>query len=68
MSLPSGVQITLPTPQGAEKILSPDALQFLVVLHRCFDKKRRELLGNRQKVQAQLDKVSRLVSLYQNSR
>jgi malate synthase len=55
MSLPAGVQITLPTPKGAEHILSQDAIAFLAVLHRCFDKKRRELLANRQKVQAELD-------------
>lgn len=58
MSTPAGVKITLPTPQGAEKILTPDAIQFLAVLHRTFDKTRRQLLANREKVQAELDKVS----------
>lgn len=55
---PAGVQLTLPIPQGAEHILSDDALAFLAVLHRCFNKKRLELLDNRKKVQAELDKVS----------
>lgn len=55
---PAGVQLTLPIPQGAENILSDDALAFLAVLHRCFNKKRLELLDNRKKVQAELDKVS----------
>jgi malate synthase len=58
MSLPAGVQITLPVPQAAEKILTPEAVKFLAVLHRTFDKRRRELLQNRTKVQAELDKVS----------
>lgn len=55
----AGVNITLPVPKEAQKILTPEALKFLAVLHRCFDKKRKELLQNRNKVQAELDKVSR---------
>lgn len=58
MSLPAGVTITLPIPSGAEKILTPEAVQFLTVLHRTFDKRRLQLLENRKKVQAELDKVS----------
>lgn len=62
MSVP-GVNITLPVPQEAQKILTPEALKFLAVLHRCFDKKRRELLQNRKNVQAELDKGKPLTFL-----
>lgn len=58
MSLPAGVQITLPVPQGADKILTPEAIKFLAVLHRTFDKRRKDLLNARKTVQAELDKVS----------
>lgn len=57
MSLPAGLNITLPIPKGGETILTPEALKFLTILHRTFDKRRRELLENRKKVQAELDKV-----------
>ena len=58
MSLPQGVHLVLPAPQGAEQILSNDALEFLAMIHRTFDKRRKELLENRKVVQAELDKVS----------
>lgn len=58
MSTPAGVNLTLPVPQGGETILTPDALAFLAVLHRAFDKRRKELLKNREKIQVELDKVS----------
>jgi malate synthase len=62
MSLPQGVHLTLAPPKGGESILSTEALEFLVVLHRTFDARRRELLENRKKVQAELDKVCVYVS------
>jgi malate synthase len=58
MSLPSGVHLTTPPPKGGEDILSTEALEFLAVLHRTFNNRRLELLENRKKVQAELDKVS----------
>jgi malate synthase len=64
MSLPTGVHLTSPIPKGAEGILSPDALAFLAVIHRTFNDRRKELLANRKKVQAELDKVSRAISLH----
>lgn len=57
-NLPQGVHLTLPPPQGAESILSTEAVEFLTILHRTFDSRRKELLENRKKVQAELDKVS----------
>ncbi|KAL1405340.1 Malate synthase, glyoxysomal [Vanrija albida] len=63
MSLPAGLNITLPIPQGGETILTPEALKFLTILHRTFDKRRRELLDNRKKVQAELDKGKPLTFL-----
>jgi len=57
MSLPHGVHLTISPPKGGESILSHEALEFLAMLHRTFDKRRKELLENRKKVQADLDKV-----------
>jgi malate synthase len=57
MSLPAGVHLTLSAPRGGEEILSAQALEFLVLLHKTFNARRLELLENRKKVQAQLDKV-----------
>lgn len=59
-SLPKGVHLTLSPPKGTESILSTEAIEFLVILHRTFDGRRKELLENRKKVQADLDKVSLL--------
>ena len=63
MSLPTGVHLTSPPPKGTEQILTPDALSFLAVLHRTFNDRRKELLANRKKVQAELDKVGEPFSL-----
>ena len=52
-----GVHFTLPAPKGAEEILSTPAVEFLTVLHRTFDKRRKDLLEARKAVQAELDKV-----------
>ncbi|AAW45155.1 hypothetical protein CNBL2980 [Cryptococcus deneoformans B-3501A] len=55
MSLPQGIYLTAPIPKGGEHILSTEALEFLALLHRTFNKRRLELLKNREKVQAELD-------------
>jgi malate synthase len=57
-NLPQGVHFTLPPPQGTESIISTEAIEFLAVLHRTFNARRKELLDNRKKVQADLDSVS----------
>ena len=58
MALPQGVHLTIPAPRGGESILTTEALDFLAILHRTFDKRRKELLEARNVVQAALDKVS----------
>jgi hypothetical protein len=58
ISLPQGVHLTLAVPKGAEHILSTEALEFLAILHRTFEKTRQDLLANRKKVQEELDAVS----------
>jgi malate synthase len=58
MSLPTGVQLTLPIPKGYESVISKECLEFLAVLHRTFNARRLELLENRKKIQEYLDQVS----------
>lgn len=58
MSLPKGVHLTLAVPKGAEHIITTEALEFLAILHRTFEKTRQQLLENRKKVQKELDAVS----------
>jgi malate synthase len=60
--LPKGVHFTLSPPKGTESIISTEAIEFLAVLHRTFDGRRKELLENRNKVQADLDNVRLLTS------
>jgi len=62
--LPKGVHFTLSPPKGTEFIISTEAIEFLAVLHRTFDGRRKELLENRKKVQADLDNVCPLVFLF----
>lgn len=50
-----GVEILGDTPAGSERILDPDALDFVARLHREFDPVRRSLLGRRAERQAELD-------------
>jgi malate synthase len=59
--LPKGVHFTLSPPKGTESIISTEAIEFLAVLHRTFDGRRKELLENRNKVQADLDSVCLLL-------
>jgi malate synthase len=61
--LPQGVHFTLSPPKGTESIISTEAIEFLAVLHRTFDARRKELLENRKKVQEQLDAVGPFISL-----
>ena len=63
-NLPKGVHLTLSPPKGTEEILSTEAIEFLTVLHRTFDGRRKELLENRKKVQEGLDKVRPCPSTY----
>jgi len=55
--LPKGVHFTLSPPKGTEEIISTEAIEFLAILHRTFDGRRKELLENRTKVQEDLDNV-----------
>jgi malate synthase len=55
--LHKGVHFTLSPPKGTESIISTEAIEFLAVLHRTFDGRRKELLENRKKVQQDLDNV-----------
>jgi malate synthase len=52
---PPGVEITGATRPGQDKILSPEALEFLAMLERKFGGERRALLDRRHDVQARLD-------------
>lgn len=63
-NLPKGVHLTLSPPKGTEEILSTEAIEFLTVLHRTFDARRKELLENRKKVQAELDKVRSMHTIH----
>jgi malate synthase len=56
-NLPKGVHFTLSPPKGTESIISTEAIEFLTILHRTFDARRKELLENRNRVQADLDAV-----------
>jgi malate synthase len=53
--LPKGVQLKGPIKPGFERVLTPEAIQFLVELERKFGAERRRLLARRQEVQAKLD-------------
>ncbi|KAL8972479.1 MAG: hypothetical protein Q9183_000534 [Haloplaca sp. 2 TL-2023] len=51
-----GVSVLGPLNDQSKKILSPEALAFLALLHRSFNAKRKELLQRRDIRQAELDK------------
>jgi malate synthase len=51
----SGVEVTGPITDGYDRILTPEALEFLAGLHRLFDARRQDLLAARAKRQAELD-------------
>jgi malate synthase len=51
-----GVEVLAPLPPDCASVLTPDALDFIATLHRTFDGRRRELLAQRGRVQAELDR------------
>ncbi len=53
--VPEGMELRGPMLPGFEEILTPEALEFLAMLHRRFDGTRRQLLARRGEVQARLD-------------
>ncbi|MYM20023.1 malate synthase A [Brevibacterium sp. 5221] len=55
LTLPDGLEITGQLPDGAEKVLTPDALDLIVDLHRRFEPTRQERLAARKEVQKHLD-------------
>lgn len=50
------IKLIKPAPDGCDKLLSPEALEFLLQLHLRFDKTRKSLLENRNAVQQKLDR------------
>jgi malate synthase len=52
----SGVRVTGPEVAGSDRVLTPDALEFVATLVREFDPRRRELLARRVARQAALDR------------
>jgi malate synthase len=57
------VEVRGPDVPGADRVLTPGALELLAVLHRELDGTRRELLARRDEVQAELDAGGRLAPL-----
>jgi malate synthase len=55
LSLPSGMQINAPILPGFETVLTPQALDLVVTLHRAFNGRRRELLAARAERAKRLD-------------
>src|SRR2546428_11389129 len=53
--MPDDVEVLGPAGGGSGDILSPEALAFVVFLHREFDATRRRLLDGREAYQAELD-------------
>ena len=53
---PSGVAVVGPTLPGTERILTPEALDFVAGIHRRFDLHRQALLGRRIDRQIELDR------------
>src|SRR5436190_24027682 len=50
-----GVEVRGPAVDGAEEVLTPDALEFVAALHREFDPVRQELLRARREAQSRRD-------------
>ena len=55
VSIPTGMQVHGPITQDYARILTAEALAFLVKLHRNFDARRRELLARRVQRQKEID-------------
>ena len=54
-ALPEGIAILGPIPAGYEQILTPQAITFVAKLARKFENRRRELMAQRVKRQAEFD-------------
>ena len=54
LDIPAGMEITGELPDGAEKVLTPKALELIVELHRKFNGDRLERLDARKKRQAEI--------------
>ena len=54
-TLPQGVAITGTIESGFEKILTPEAIEFIVLLQRTFNTRRKELLAKRAERQKDFD-------------
>ncbi|WRT63160.1 malate synthase A [Kwoniella shivajii] len=63
MSFGKEIHLTVPIPKEAEHIITKESIDFLAILHRTFEKRRQELLGNRKKVQESLDNGTPLTFL-----
>ena len=55
ITLPAGLRLQGPMNEAFEAILTPEALDFVVQLHRRFDPRRKELLRERDLRQARID-------------
>jgi len=55
ITAPAGVEIIGPMNEGFETVLTPEALDFVVELHRKFNSERQRLLERREEVQAKID-------------
>jgi malate synthase len=55
LKLPDGVEITATISPAATEVLVPEAIEFIVALHRKFNQRRQELLQRRGQRQADLD-------------
>ena len=55
LALPAGVEIAAPIRPGFGQILTPEALEFVALLHRRFQPRRRELLAARVERAKRLD-------------
>ncbi len=52
---PAGLRVDAPETPSLSRVLTPEALDFVVALHRRFDGRRRELLNRREERKARLD-------------
>lgn len=55
LTLPTGLQLTLPVPDGAQDIMTSEALAFLADLSRTFEPRRLQLLKFREQRQAEFN-------------
>jgi malate synthase len=55
LTLPAGVELHAPVRPGYERVLTPEALAFVVALERRFGARRRELMEKRRQIQSRID-------------